>query len=147
MIKVKSYRPFITENLIWDFPSRFKLKTVSDFLQKDIADITDFISETAKETMSNKSVYWFIEDKRNHQIVALVAIRSIDFDHNSATLQISFDDNISDEFIQEIVERLFIFVNDQISLSELKVDKIPSKVSNFFTLNGYNLNNNKLIKG
>lgn len=64
MIKVKSYRPLVTENLIWDFPSRFKLKTASDFMQEDLSDLTDFISQTAKETMSNQSAYWFIEDKK-----------------------------------------------------------------------------------
>lgn len=144
MIKVKSYRPLITEHLIWDFPSRYTLKTVSQYLNQDVAQITDFISETAKETMSNTSVYWFIEDKKNHQIISLIAIKNIDFEHSSATLETTFDDNISSGFYEEIINRLFMLINEQLDLSELQVEKIPSNVTNFFTLNGYSLNNNKL---
>ncbi len=144
MIKVKSYRPLVTENLIWDFPSRYKLKEVSEFLQEDIATVTDFISETAKETMSNQSVYWFIEDKKKHQIIALVAIKSIDFDNNSATLFTKFDEELSAQLGNEIAERLFMFVNEQISLSELEIEKNPTNVTKFFTSNGYSLINNTL---
>jgi bifunctional ADP-heptose synthase (sugar kinase/adenylyltransferase) len=144
MIKVKSYRPLVTENLIWDFPSRYKLKEVSEFLQEDIATVTDFISETAKETMSNQSVYWFIEDKKKHQIIALVDIKSIDFDNNSATLFTKFDEELSAQLGNEIAERLFMFVNEQISLSELEIEKNPTNVTKFFTSNGYSLINNTL---
>ena len=144
MIKVKSYRPLVTENLIWDFPSRYKLKEVSEFLQEDIATVTDFISETAKETMSNQSVYWFIEDKKKHQIIALVAIKSIDFDNNSATLFTKFDEELSAQLGNEIAERLFMFVNEQISLSELEIEKNQTNVTKFFTSNGYSLINNTL---
>ncbi|AKP68009.1 hypothetical protein [Companilactobacillus ginsenosidimutans] len=144
MIKVKSYRPLVTENLIWDFPSHFKLKEVSEFMQEDIAHTTDFISETAKETMRNQSVYWFIEDKKLQKIHALISIKSIDFDNSSAKLFTKFDDDISDEFEHEIIERLYMFVNEQISLSELEIEENPTKVTNFFTSNGYNLANIKL---
>lgn len=144
MIKVKSYRPFITENLIWDFPSRFKLNAASEFMDQNLAEVTDFISETAKETMKNEGVYWFVEDKANHKILALISLKNIDFDNNSATINITFADNISEQFGNEIIQRLFVFIHDQISLNELQIEEIPSKVSKFFTLNGYTLNNNKL---
>lgn len=144
MIKVKSYRPLVTENLIWDFPSRFKLKTASDFMQEDLSDLTDFISQTAKETMSNQSAYWFIEDKKNQKIVSLVTLKDIDHDKHAATLSIEFDCQLNDDLYDEIIERLYMLVNEQLKLVELSIGNVPSKICNFFTLNGYNLLNNKL---
>ncbi|WP_125771392.1 hypothetical protein [Companilactobacillus furfuricola] len=144
MIKVKSYRPLVTENLVWDFPSRLKLNAISDFLGSPIAEITDFVSQTAKDTMSNKSVYWFVSDKSSGDVIALISLSDIDFDKGSAVFGVEFANSIPDDFCDEILYRLFLLVHDQISLNELRFEKIPSKVSKFFTLNGYTLNNNKL---
>ncbi|MQS52557.1 hypothetical protein [Companilactobacillus mishanensis] len=144
MIKLKSYRPFITENFIWEFPSHFKLKLASEFLDKNIAETTNFISQTAKETMSDRAVYWFVEDKQSHEISALIALKSIDFNNSSATIFTKFDDNISKEMSLEIIQRLYVFVNDQIKLNILDMKEDESRVVKFFTDSGYEFTNNKL---
>lgn len=144
MLKVKSYRPLVTENLVWDFPSRLKLNAISDFLGSPIDKITDFVSQTAKDTMSNKSVYWFVSEKVSGDVIALISFSDIDFDKHSAIFNAEFADDIPDDFFNEILDRLFLLVHDQISFDELEFEEIPEKVSKFFTLNGYTLNNNKL---
>lgn len=144
MIKLKSYRPFVTENLSWDFPSRYKLKSVSEFLQTDLADTTKFISLAAKQTMSNQAVYWFVEVKDTHQVMALIELTKVNFAENSASICVTTDKNIFTEFLTEISERLFSFINDQINLSSLEIENIPSNISKFFTSNGYTLNNKTL---
>lgn len=144
MIKVKSYRPLVTENLVWDFPSRLKLNVISDFLGSPIAEITDFVSQTAKDTMSNKAAYWFVSEKDSGDLVALISLTGIDFSRRFAVLSVQFADGISDEFCHEISERLFLLLDEQLSFDELEISEIPENVSNFFTLNGYNLNDNKL---
>lgn len=144
MIKVKSYRPLVTENLIWDFPSRLKLNAISDFLGSPIAEITDFVSQTAKDTMSNRAVFWFVSEKLSDDVVALISLSDLDFSKRAASLSVRFVEGVSDEFCSEILDRLLLLVSEQLSLVELDFDEIPANVSKFFTLNGYTLINKKL---
>ncbi len=142
---MKSYRPFITNNFFWDFPTRFNLKEVSQFLDEDIDPTTEYISNTAKVIMRNDGIYWFLKDKKTKQIVSLISLSDLNLENNSAALMITFKD-LSDNEKQEISERLLIFLRDQISLKTIEINNLDHIVQENFTNNGYNVANNNLLK-
>ena len=142
MTKLKSYRPFITQNFLWEFPSHFKLKEASEFLKMSIANTTDFISHTAKSTMRDTSIYWFIRDKRTKKIVAVIAIENVN--NASGKLSIQLSDDLNDADKTEIAQRLIMFVKDQIKLDTLKFATLDSVIQENFTKNGYNISNKEL---
>ncbi|WP_125762513.1 hypothetical protein [Companilactobacillus hulinensis] len=143
MTKLKSYRPFITENFMWEFPTHFKLKEASEFLGKSIAETTDFISHTAKSVMRNQSIYWFLQDKRTKKLVGLVAIENVDIDNNSGKLLVKTT-GLNDIDKDEISDRLITFVKDQIKLDTLKFEGLDHIIQEKFTKNGYNIGNKEL---
>lgn len=142
MTKLKSYRPFITQNFLWEFPSHFKLKEASEFLNMTIANTTDFISHTAKSTMRDTSIYWFIRDKRTKKIVAVIAIENVN--NASGKLSIQLSDDLNDADKTEIAQRLIMFIKDQIKLDTLKFATLDSVIQENFTKNGYNISNKEL---
>lgn len=142
MTKLKSYRPFITQNFLWEFPSHFKLKEASEFLNMTIANTTDFISHTAKSTMRDTSIFWFIRDKRTKKIVAVIAIENVN--NASGKLSIQLSDDLNDADKTEIAQRLIMFVKDQIKLDTLKFATLDSVIQENFTKNGYNISNKEL---
>ncbi|MFD1417705.1 hypothetical protein [Companilactobacillus keshanensis] len=143
MIKLKSYRPFITKNFIWEFPTHFKLKEVSEFINEDIPRTTEYISNSAKEIMRNKSVIWFLKNKETGEIVALISFTSVNFIKKSAKLQMIMGE-ISEDQKMEIANRLFIFVDEQLELNSLHFDQLDEIILKKFTLNGYNMNKPEL---
>lgn len=144
-VKMKSYRPFITENFFWDFPTRFNLKEVSEFLNEDIDPTTEYISDTAKTIMRNDSIYWCIQKKHSDQIVALISLSDLDLEKHQAALMITFK-NLSDTEKQEISRRLLTFVKDQINLETIEINQLDHTVQENFTNNGYNVSNNNILK-
>lgn len=136
MIKLKSYRPFITENFIWEFPTHFKLKEVSNFIDEDIPRTTEYISNAAKEIMRNKSVIWFLKNKKDNKIVALISFTSVNFIKKSAKLQMLLG-NLTDSEKREISDRLFIFVDEQFELKTIQFDRLDEIILKKFTLNKY----------
>ncbi|KRK64285.1 hypothetical protein FC72_GL000597 [Companilactobacillus tucceti DSM 20183] len=143
MIKLKSYRPFITKNFIWEFPTHFKLKEVSEFIDEDIPRTTEYISNAAKEIMHNKSVIWLLKNKENNKIVALISFTSVNFIKKSAKLQMILGDLTSTEK-KEIADRLFIFVDEQLELNTIHFDRLDETILKKFTLNEYNMNKQEL---
>lgn len=143
MIKLKSYRPFITKNFIWEFPTHFKLKEVSEFIDEDIPRTTEYISNAAKEIMRNKSVIWLLKNKENNKIVALISFTSVNFIKKTAKLQMILGDLTSTEK-KEIADRLFIFVDEQLELNAIHFDRLDETILKKFTLNEYNMNKQEL---
>jgi len=144
-IKMKSYRPFITNNFFWDFPTRFNLKEISQFLDEDIDPTTQYISNTAKVIMRNDGIYWFVQRKHSHELVALINLSDLDLDNHRAALMITFKDLSTDEK-KEISQRLLVFLKNQISLKTIEINNLDHIVQENFTNNGYNVANNNLLK-
>lgn len=143
MIKLKSYRPFITNSFIWEFPTHFKLKEVSEFIDEDIPRTTEYISNAAKEIMRNKSVIWFLKDKKDNKIKALISFTSVNLIKKTAKLQMLLGD-ISDSQKKEIANRLFIFIDEQLELNTIHFDRLDDIILKKFTLNEYNMNKQEL---
>lgn len=143
--KMRDYRPFITNNFCWDFPSRFNLKEVSKFLDEDIDPTTEYISNTAKVIMKNDGIYWFIQKKEAKQISALISLSDLDLKKHSAALMITFKD-LTDDEKKEISDRLLIFLRDQILLTDIEINDLDHLVQENFTNNGYTIFNKKLLK-
>lgn len=141
MTKLKSYRPFITENFLWEFPSHFKLKEASEFLDLDIAQTTDFISHTAKSIMRDTSIYWFVQNKETKKISAFVAIENISDSIGNLTVDVT---SLNNDEKKEIAERLTMFVKEQINLDTLQFVNLDSVIQENFTKNGYNIGNKEL---
>ncbi|WP_119325542.1 hypothetical protein [Companilactobacillus musae] len=144
-IKMKSYRPFITEKFFWDFPTHFNLKEVSEFLDEDIDPTTQYISNTAKTIMRNDGIYWLIQRKHTSQIVALISLSDLDLTKHQAALMITFKNLSADEKL-EISNRLLVFLKDQISLQTIEINQLDHIVQENFTNNGYNISHNNLLK-
>lgn len=143
--KMRDYRPFITNNFFWDFPSRFNLKEVSEFLDEDIDPTTEYISNTAKVIMKNDGIYWFIQKKDAKDISALISLSDLDLKKHSAALMITFKD-LTDDEKKEISDRLLIFLRDQILLTDIEINDLDHLVQENFTNNGYTIFNKKLLK-
>lgn len=144
-IKMKSYRPFITEKFFWDFPTHFNLKEVSEFLDEDIDPTTQYISNTAKTIMRNDGIYWLIQRKHTSQIVALISLSDLDLTKHQAALMITFKNLSADEKL-EISNRLLVFLKNQISLQTIEINQLDHIVQENFTNNGYNISHNNLLK-
>ncbi|GEO78918.1 hypothetical protein FD29_GL000294 [Companilactobacillus mindensis DSM 14500] len=144
-IKMKFYRPFITENFFWDFPTHFNLKKVSEFLGLEIDPTTQYISDSAKTIMRNDGVYWLIQKKHSDDIVALISLSDLDLVKKQAALMITFK-GLNDDEKHEISQRLLVFLKDQISLEEIEINQLDHIVQENFTNNGYTVNNNNLLK-
>lgn len=142
---MKSYRPFMTENFIWDFPTRFNLKDVSQFLGEDIDPTTEYISNSAKVIMRNEGIYWLVEKKHSQEIVALISLSDLDLETNKAALMITLK-NISTEEKLEIAQRLLTFLRDQISLQIIEINRLDHTIQENFINNGYTISNNNLLK-
>lgn len=142
---MKSYRPFMTENFIWDFPTRFNLKDVSQFLGEDIDPTTEYISNSAKVIMRNEGIYWLVEKKHSQEIVALISLSDLDLEANKAALMITLK-NISTEEKLEIAQRLLTFLRDQISLQIIEINRLDHTIQENFINNGYTISNNNLLK-
>lgn len=138
MIKLKSYRPLITDNFIWEFPTHFKLKTVSQFLSESIEDTTDYISHSAKMVMHNKDIEWFLKKKDSDVIAAIVTVKNVDFENKSATLSVILSADLTADQIDEIAKRLLMFCKEQLKLETLTVENLNDTILKKFTLNGYN---------
>lgn len=143
--KLKSYRPLITENFIWDFPSRLNLKTISEFLNEDIDPTTEYISNTAKVTMQNTGVYWFIQQKNTDKICASVSLSDPDFTKQTAALMVTFKD-LTDTQKDEIAQRLLVLLKDQLDLKEIEINELDHIIQEKFTNNGYTIFNKKTLK-
>lgn len=141
MTKLKSYRPFITENFLWEFPTHFKLKEASEFLGLSIAETTDYISHTAKEIMRNDGIYWFLQTKTTKKIIGLIALENID--NSTATITVTLSDLTVDSK-NEIGQRLMTFVKEQIKLDTIKFMNLDSVIQENFIKNGYNITNKEL---
>lgn len=144
-IKLKSYRPFITNNFIWDFPTRFNLKAVSEFMGENIDPTTQYISGTAKTIMHNDGIYWLIQKKSNQELVGLISLNDFDSEKNTAALMITFRD-LTDDEKDEIASRLLVFLRDQISLQTIEINHLDRLVQEKFTNNGYNIANDSILK-
>ncbi len=141
MTKLKFYRPFITNNFLWEFPSHFKLKEASEFLNLSIAQTTDFISHTAKSIMRDTSIYWFLQNKHTKTIAAFISIENISDSIGNLTVLLP---DLTNEEKNEIAERLVMFVKDQINLNTLQFVTLDSVIQEKFTKNGYNIGNKEL---
>ena len=144
-IKLKSYRPFMTENFFWDFPTHFNLKEVSEFLGMEIDPTTEYISNTAKTIMRNDGIYWFIQKKHHEDIVALISLSDVDLTKKQAALMVTFKD-LSDTEKEEISQRLLVFLKNQIDLKSIEINQLDRIIQENFTNNGYNVANNNLLK-
>lgn len=144
-IKMKYYRPFITENFVWDFPTHFNLKEVSEFLDQEIDPTTRYISNTAKTIMRNDGIYWLVQRKHSEQIVSLITLSDLDLENHQAALMITFKD-LSDNEKQEISQRLLVFLRDQISLKTILINDLDRIVQENFINDGYNTSNNNILK-
>ena len=142
---MKSYRPFITENFIWDFPTHFNLKEVSEFLGQEIDPTTRYISNTAKTIMRNDGIYWLVKRKHSEQIVGLITLSDLDLDNHQAALMVTFK-NLSDNEKQEISKRLLVFLRDQISLQTILINDLDRIVQENFINYGYNTSNKNILK-
>lgn len=144
-IKMKSYRPFITKNFFWDFPTHFNLKEVSEFLGEDIDPTTQYISNTAKTIMRNDGIYWLIQRKHTHELVSLITLSDLDLETHQAALMITFK-NLTDDEKSEISKRLLVFLRDQISLQTILINDLDHIVQENFINDGYNTPNNNTLK-
>ncbi|WP_057880652.1 hypothetical protein [Companilactobacillus kimchiensis] len=144
-IKMKSYRPFITENFLWDFPTHFNLKEVSEFLGMDIDPTTQYISNSAKTIMRNDGIYWLLQRKHTHELVALISLSDLDLKNHQAALMITFK-NLTTTEKKEISERLLIFLRDQISLKTILINDLDHIVQENFINDGYTTSNNNILK-
>ena len=144
-IKMKSYRPFITENFFWDFPTHFNLKEVSEFLGQEIDPTTQYISNTAKTIMRNEGIYWFIQRKHHEEINASISLSDLDLKAHQAALMITFKD-LSDAEKSEISKRLLVFLKDQLALKTIEISQLDDIVQENFTNNGYTVSNNNILK-
>jgi len=144
-IKMKSYRPFITENFFWDFPTRFNLKAVSEFLNDDIDPTTQYISDTAKVIMRNDGIYWLIQRKQTKDLVGLISLSDLDLENKQAALMVTFKKLSTDEK-EEISQRLLVFLRDQISLKTILINDLDHIVQEKFINDGYNTLNNNILK-
>jgi len=144
-IKMKSYRPFITENFFWDFPTRFNLKAVSEFLNDDIDPTTQYISDTAKVIMRNDGIYWLIQRKQTKDLVGLISLSDLDLENKQAALMVTFK-NLSTDEKEEISQRLLVFLRDQISLKTILINDLDHIVQEKFINDGYNTLNNNILK-
>ncbi|AYE37374.1 hypothetical protein D1B17_01335 [Companilactobacillus zhachilii] len=144
-IKMKSYRPFITENFFWDFPTHFNLKEVSEFLGMEIDPTTHYISDTAKTIMRNDGIYWFIQRKHHDEIVAAISLSDVDLEKKHAALIVTFA-NLTTAEKQEISQRLLVFLKDQLHLETIEINQLDRIIQENFTNNGYNIANNNLLK-
>lgn len=144
-IKMKSYRPFITENFFWDFPTHFNLKEVSEFLGQEIDPTTQYISNTAKTIMRNEGIYWFIQRKHHNEISASISLSDLDLNAHQAALMITFKD-LSDAEKSEISKRLLVFLKDQLALKTIEINQLDHIVQENFTNNGYTVSNNNILK-
>lgn len=145
--KLRDYRPFFTNNFCWDFPSRYSLKEVSEFLDEDIDPTTQYISNTAKVIMKNNGIYWFVQKKGMDQLSALISVSDINLREHSGALLVTFkDEYLDDAGKKEIADRLLVFLRDQILLTEISINDLDHLVQENFTNNGYTISNNKLIK-
>ena len=142
---MKSYRPFITENFMWDFPTRFNLKEVSEFLDDDIDPTTQYISNTAKVIMRNDGIYWFIQKKSTKELVGLISLSDLDLENEQAALMVTFK-NLTDDEKKEISERLLVFLRDQIALKTILINDLDHIVQEKFINDGYNTPNNNILK-
>lgn len=144
-IKMRSYRPFITENFFWDFPTRFNLKDVSGFLGLEIDPTTKYISDSAKIIMRNDGIYWLVQKKSNKELVSLISLSDVDLKNHQAALMVTFKD-LSEAEKVEISNRLLIFLRDQISLKTILVNDLDQVVQEKFINNGYNASNENILK-
>jgi len=142
---MKSYRPFITENFMWDFPTRFNLKEISEFLDDDIDPTTQYISNTAKVIMRNDGIYWFIQKKSTKELVGLISLSDLDLENKQAALMVTFKNLTADEK-KEISERLLVFLRDQIALKTILINDLDHIVQEKFINDGYNTPNNNILK-
>ncbi|KRN99422.1 hypothetical protein IV57_GL002550 [Companilactobacillus kimchiensis] len=142
---MKSYRPFITENFLWDFPTHFNLKEVSEFLGMDIDPTTQYISNSAKTIMRNDGIYWLLQRKHTHELVALISLSDLDLKNHQAALMITFK-NLTTTEKKEISERLLIFLRDQISLKTILINDLDHIVQENFINDGYTTSNNNILK-
>jgi len=142
---MKSYRPFITQNFLWDFPTRFNLKEVSEFLDDDIDPTTQYISNSAKIIMRNDGIYWLVQRKHTEDLVALITLSDLDLDKHQAALMITFK-NLADDEKKEISQRLLVFLRDQISLKTIFTNDLDHIVQENFINDGYNTSNNNILK-
>lgn len=144
-ITMKSYRPFITNNFIWDFPTHFNLKEVSEFLGQEIDPTTQYISNTAKVIMRNDGIYWLITKKHTDKIVAMISLSDLDLKKEQAALMVTFK-NLTDDEKLEISSRLLVFLRDQIALKTIEINDLDHVVQENFINNGYNTSNNNILK-
>lgn len=144
-ITMKSYRPFITNNFIWDFPTHFNLKEVSEFLGQEIDPTTQYISNTAKVIMRNDGIYWLITKKHTDKIVAMISLSDLDLKKERAALMVTFK-NLTDDEKLEISSRLLVFLRDQIALKTIEINDLDHVVQENFINNGYNTSNNNILK-
>lgn len=144
-IKMKYYRPFMTENFLWDFPTHFNLKEVSDFLDMDIDPTTQYISNSAKTIMRNDGIYWLIQRKHTHELVGLISLSDLDLEEQRAALMVTFKDLSNDEK-EEIAKRLLVFLKEQISLQTIEINRLDRIIQENFTNNGYTVSNNNILK-
>lgn len=144
-IKMKSYRPFITQNFFWDFPTHFNLKAVSEFLGMQIDPTTEYISNTAKVIMRNEGIYWFLNRKHHDEIVAEISLSDLDLNQHSAALMVTVK-TLTNAEKQEIADRLLSFVKDQLALKTIKINQLDHFFQENFTNNGYNTSNNNTLK-
>lgn len=142
---MRSYRPFITENFFWDFPTRFNLKDVSGFLGLEIDPTTKYISDSAKIIMRNDGIYWLVQKKSNKELVSLISLSDVDLKNHQAALMVTFKD-LSEAEKVEISNRLLIFLRDQISLKTILVNDLDQVVQEKFINNGYNASNENILK-
>ncbi|MGR3742382.1 hypothetical protein [Companilactobacillus sp. DQM5] len=140
MAEFSYLRPLMTKGYIFDFPSQFTTKQISEFSEEDYDTVTQKSSELMKEIMEGNVIFWFIQDKLSKKIIGLVK-----FNFKNNTLNAKLDSSLSDEDAHEISFRIAEICTINLNLQKFTISsRINNKVYTEL-LNYYNTINDTLI--
>lgn len=138
-------RPLITENFVFDFPSHFSTKELSDFAKTDFKKTTTSASQNMQAIMGGSEVLWYIKSKATNTIIGFVDIHFENQEQSIAMLDYELSNKLSKIELVEITNRIvqICFIN-----LKLRKIKVSSPLNDFICQElkiYYNMTNNEFI--
>lgn len=139
MHSFEGLRPIITNHFYFDWLTKFPVKDVIAFQQRqdqdaDLDNTSQFINATMNDVMSQKGLLWGISNKNDNQFIGVAGIANLNDETVTIYVNvISMDDNEELEIIKRMLQMKENYFADKPHRFMIKPlsDSLDKQINNF----------------
>ena len=132
MRHLENYRPFLTEHLVFDFPSHFSLKEIQNFTQNDMTKTIFEVNDEMKKIMNNETGYWYTSEKITDKIISKLSIKNLNYKTVTTTVNVDTVEDLDKNLKVELFKKIYDIVSVTFEIESFELNTSDETLISLF---------------